>query len=476
MRLVSEPKDKKFENNLRLLYACSKISEISLQARNSELQHYKDFLNSSEAREFVEDFFIPQLKHIHQKTGSAFAVPTSPEDLLSFCPDEDRVPPIYADIYQRHRAMYKNNKNFNSCSTQLSEHKQLQQLIATIQESIANGTPYDENTIQKFLQDEKRSKAFKNFASSMLDRNPGVINRKYSQLAKSIAQKNNLYTESFRKNLSATLKEPKVALHRETRSRAFTTAKKLIPALALSAGIAIGAYWSPRDTYEAPVAPIAGEQNPNTQETAYKNFYKKTAEIYKNNTGKEIDLSNLNQDNINQYQTTIFTVKYQGKTYYFSSQSPYDSNYTYLEKALKTLPDAEITTARGNITSISSNGKSIAITDSNGNPIQSGNILESATSGVGQMYNQTYVNIAKKTLASKGVDISSLSEAELIAKFLVSDMHNEQNPELSKALGETIASIHTLYYPDKDGSEHTMTLRLNTKNSPLNLANDASER
>ena len=463
MKLISEPRDKKFENNLRLLYACSKISEISLQAKNSELQRYKDFLNSSEASEFVEDFFIPQLKHIYQKTGGAFVVPTSHEDLLKFLPDANMVPPKYTTEYERHRAMFKNNKNFSSRSTQLSEHKQLQQLITQIQESIANSTPYDQNTISQFLQDEKHSDAFKNFASFMLNRNPGVINRKFSHLAKSIARKNNLYTESFRKNLSSTLKEPKVALRRESRSRAFTTANKLIPALTLSAGIAIGAYWSTRDTYEPPVTPIVDEQNPNTQEPAYKDFYQKIADIYKNNTGKEIDLSNLNQYNINQYQTTIFTVKYQGKTYYFSSQSPYDSNYTYLEKALKTLPNSEITTEKGYITSLSSNGKSIAITNSNGNPIQSGNILEPATSGVGQMYNQTYVNIAKKTLSSKGVDISSLSEAELIARFLVSDMHNEQNPDLSKALGETIASMHTLYYPDKDGTECTMTLRLNNQ-------------
>ena len=457
MKLISEPKDKKFEDNLKLLYACSKISEIFLASENNQLQHYIDYLNSSEAADFLENFYSSQIVPRHKQSQQAFDLPKKPEDYLNFSPVPELIPPAYAEQYARHQAMFTNSAKSETRSAQLTEHKNLQKLIKEIQLSIANKTPYDENAVHKFLSNENHSVGFKNFSKVMLQGHNCIINRKFSHLAKSVAQKNNLYTESFRKNLSATLKEPKVALRRETRARAFTTAKKLIPTLALSAGIAIGAYWSPRDTYEPPVAPLAGEQNNNS----YENFYQKIADIYKNNTGKEIDLSNLNQYNINQYQTTIFTVKYQGKTYYFSSQSPYDSNYTYLEKALKTLPDAEITTARGNITSISSNGQSIAITDSNGNPIQSGNILEPATSGAGQMYNQTYVTIAKKTLSSKGIDISDMSEAELIAKFLVSDMHNEQNPELSKALFETINSINTLYYPDKDGTELTMTLRSN---------------
>ena len=68
------------------------------------------------------------------------------------------------------------------------------------------------------------------------------------------------------------------------------------------------------------------------------------------------------------------------------------------------------------------------------------------------------VQNGKTILTEQGRDPNSLSEAECVAAYILSDMYTTQDPELSRALGETAGladTIKSTFYYTRDGSDDT---------------------
>ena len=138
----------------------------------------------------------------------------------------------------------------------------------------------------------------------------------------------------------------------------------------------------------------------------------------------------------------ILEVEYNGETYRFSGQSQANSNYRHLKEAFDAL-GATYTETSSRILYIvdkDNPNQSIAIVDSLGNPVRSGNVI----TGSNRAYNSDYVREGREILVSQGKDASSLSEAECVAAYLLSDEYNIQDPDLSIAQGHFASSTHTI--------------------------------
>lgn len=173
--------------------------------------------------------------------------------------------------------------------------------------------------------------------------------------------------------------------------------------------------------------PISNSININDYSDAGKDFMQKLSEIYKYNTGEEIDLSSLGVKNIGFAETTIYTATIGNETYKFSGMSSDASNNTYLENALTSL-GGDVTKSNGSIVYITSDGEqSIAICDSMGNPIKSGNVM-----GPGGMYNPKFIASAKEDLEMNGIDTDGITEEQFIGYWLC--YNDVQNENLSKSI------------------------------------------
>lgn len=317
--------------------------------------------------------------------------------------------------------------------------------------------------------------SFSNFINAMKKRNPMVLSLTYGNVARDIAKRNNLYNEYFSEKLGKTFfpEDIEIALSKDFNGRLINTGAKLVAGAAVAAMLVSAAYSIGRssidtqgivdphdstvvvtpngDTPQTPVIPPAETaENPEyshifsnsidikSYETACDDFYQKTAEIYKFYTGKDVDLSSYGQANIGiNTNARLFKVEKDGVTYYMSSQSQASSNYTYLEQALEesglTYEALPVTTT----TCIFKDGKSIAIVDSSGHPVVSGNLLEPTPSGGGYMYKQD----ARRQLEAKGIDTTGMSEGVCA---LYAAIENRPDSELSRALGVTDGLADTI--------------------------------
>lgn len=177
--------------------------------------------------------------------------------------------------------------------------------------------------------------------------------------------------------------------------------------------------------------PISNSTKISDYTDAGKDFMQKASEIYKYNTGEDIDLSSMGLKNIGYAETTIYTATLGDEVYRFSGMSTNGSNNTYLENVLASL-GANVTKSNGHITYITSDGEtSIAICDSSGNPVKSGNIMNS-----NGMYKQKFISAAKNDLEENGIDIEGMTDEQFMAYYLF--YNNDQNENLSRALGPLV--------------------------------------
>lgn len=451
MRLTQ---DKSLARNLRLLHSCSKIEEIYLRSLDNAATNYVKYLDSKEGKPFRR-YLEHAIDEMFESRGDNPIVIESTPELLGFLPDKNLVPAKYMKDFEIHRDIHAHLDDLRDLDMQLAEHKKLQQLA----KASTNGT----GKLLGFMHSENNSERFQHFSKKMRVHSPSTINFKHFQLAMDVAQKNGLYTPEFRKKLRSTLPKPTLDLCKDFVGRAFSSTVKLVPTLALSASIVLGAHQlkqaqatelpetnipSASDTYiqnggdtlnlstleQKFTPPISPVENPHTYEEACEIFYNKLEEAYKHKTGNNIDLSEFDRSNIGYASTTIYIANYQGETYRFSGFSSHRSNETYLIKALSDA-GATITTESSNITYIfNDKNQSIAIIDSHGNPVRSGNVLEAASNGY-EMYNQKYVRNAGNFFNTKGIDTSNMSESELIGKYILSYGYNIQDKDLSEILG-----------------------------------------
>ena len=367
MRLKRD--DKEYERNLRLLATASKIETIYLRALSNQNKRYLQHLDSKSGQAFKR-----YLEHAHSEyflnRGEAEVLLQSTEELLDFLPDEDLIPERFEKMYSIHKHIYNNREKTNKLEQQLDEHTQLQQLVRRSKNSSAKLTTFMKDTGGKTPQ-------FEDFCQNMLHTPESMINAKYFSRAISVAKQFGFYTEEFRSNLGKLLIKPSLRLAADSVQRTFTTSKKLLPGAALGTALTIAAlagtnaidfeaieqshnannsnayeYYNEHNhsgsnisqlNYTIVETPIATNYSINSYNDIYADFFTKTAEIYKHQTGKNISFAGYGKNNIDSATTTIYTVNYNGETQRFSTLSEYATNAKYLKEALQSVPGVTIT-------------------------------------------------------------------------------------------------------------------------------------
>lgn len=475
--------DKKLKNNLKLLRTCSKIEEIHLKAMENEIEKYKRYLETTSRgisfRTHLENLYYTDF----ERSGLAAPEILSTDDLLRYLPDKSQtIPKIFERDYKRHKDVFEHQPDIDLLEDQLQEHRTLQELT--------KASEYSTQDLVDFMESPERTPNFASFCQDAQKHSGLFLNLKYKHKAAYIARKNQLYTKAFREDLAKTLPRQKIALCRDLIGRTYKGAILSASAIALSATLALGiisintptidttqgteseissseTYTPTTNPYDdilatpdtTPSLPISETGNLHSYEDACDDFYKKTAEVYKYNTGETINLSGYGQQNMAYSETTIYVVEHNGNTYRFSAQSPHRSNSRYLEQALEATGATVTKQPNSTISYIHDDDKSIAIVDGSGNPVKSGNILVDASSGA-EMYNQSYVNSGRRILEAQGIDTSGMSEAELVGTFILSDNYNIQNEELSRALGETQGLLYYIknHFYIKDDKEDSFAI------------------
>jgi hypothetical protein len=344
------------------------------------------------------------------------------------------------------------DKNMNSLERKLIEHKNLNELLEA---------PTSFEAIIQYLNEPDHSKAFRTFSENMQNVPAIVLNLQYKRIADTIAERIGIANSTYYSNSERTFtkQDVEIALNKDFQGRLKNTGVKMVAGLALSATLFGAGFSTGRNTtQQTPAETIehtagstldtitpqinseedifSNSVNIKDYETACQDYFEKVSEIYKSETGENVDLSGYGQENIGRNTSAnILVVDYNGQKIEISTQGTSASNYTYLKKAIEATAGAnytEKTSATTYIIDKNNSEKSIAIADAEGNPVRSGNIL----TGSNNAYNSDYVALGKEILVSKGRNSSSLTEAECVGAYLLSDKYNDQNPELSKAVGE----------------------------------------
>lgn len=476
--------DENYRSNYKVMRNCALVRIMEIGKREDmfkarELDPYANWLDLDPSAQPFKEFLAELYKKhaeddqskMDEEVREGYILNPNALDLLHVTArSSDYIPPRLLEQYAEHARLREKSIRFTEAA---NEYRDLVDIIDS----------RDYQGAYSYLNNPQHSSNFKKFADSMKSRNQMALCKIYKGRAEKIAEEaelegyvgtrlNRVFTP---KQVSLTLKD----LGRNAKMR--FTGKVLKFAMPLLAGAIIGGsvvsnfapnrdvsntvgtetHFSgspsipsdmpldsiPFDTTDPSiigekdefVPPISNSIAITSYSTACQDFYQKTAEVYKYCTGKDVDLSYLGQSNMDKSTTTVFVVtKDNGETVRFSAQSPYITNQTYLEQALMST-GLEYTKEQSTKISyiFDNNGKSLAITDSAGNPIKSGSILERNYGNNGEMYNQTYVNAGRRVLEERGIDTSGKSEAELVGAYITSDSYNVQDPDLSRALGVT---------------------------------------
>ncbi len=453
---------KKLEKNLKLLRSCSQVRIIQLTEELSKL--VKTQKRIIERNPDLRRILTSELNRNLALAGEPDIEEPTSEQLINipipgYDPElEDQATKQYVGVCRKTAIRQRTLANFQTLSEMLS------------QEKISLGD------LHLFMDSSENSKAFKSFVSLMKDHSPMVISLGFKHQANELAERNNLANDKYYENAEKTFQvdAPAISLGDDLKGRFVNAGKGLTAALALSAVLVAGGFMLNRtdantiqgdtnphtgftEVVPPPViaasieepeqtGPISINNDINSYKEACEDFFKKTAEVYKYNTGEDIDLSGYGQNNISVSRNArILEVEKDGVIYRISTQSNSASNPTYLRQALDDLGVSytEYSSSLACIIDKYDDSRSIAIVDGQGNPVRSGKILESTGSG-GDMYNQQMVQAGRKILEAEGKDASSLSEGACVAAYILSDSYTVQNPDLSRALGETDGLANTI--------------------------------
>lgn len=472
MRLTS---DKKLKRNLRTLLLCSRFKTIQNSALiDKYLKEQEDFLTEPENadyRSFLEDTYIRELL---AKSDEPYALPIQTHTLAMYkLPDNVNVPRHLRAKKSTHQITV---KKLDNCCRFEEEQEDLRKILHADREH--SNVSFRVNTVElnDYLNSKNHSKRFQMFTEQMRRGNNAVLLLKYKIDAEALAQETGILNTTFQDKLKQTfsIRDVKFSLGKELKhdlvpKGAAISALVLSGALILSipnakdanahnAEVSPHASYTQTSSYETPsysddlevsiqegvatptapqeALPISNSIKINSYATAGQDFMQKAEEIYKYNTGSEIDLSDLGYDNIGQGGTKILVATLGDKTYSFSTMSNFTTNPENLRRALEAV-GATVDSYDTTVTYITRNGKSIAICDASGNPIRSGKVLEESYGGGGQMYNQGYVNSAKTLMERNGISSAGKTDAELVGYYLFNGP-SDQNDELSRALGPLV--------------------------------------
>lgn len=353
-------------------------------------------------------------------------------------------------------------------------YNRAQELDVTLDEleelnSILSSKHLNISELENFFNDQDNSKDFQKFSEYVQSVPSIIVSYQFKHRATALANSNNLKIEKLQENLGKAfnLNKIELSLQKDFKHRAF---KGVLGTSLAALGTAAAIYGATnlvgQQTSEDKSNPVAiestittddavtytpavnhSESNISSYAEACRDYYNKTAQAYEYATGESIDLSQYTQKNLEITSGYELIATYNGKTYHFTSKP-------YMQKALEAA-GATVEMKENTFYSIYDEEKdeSIAIIDKYGQPVVSGNVLEKAN-GHGQMYKQKYVNESKKNLKAQGYDVSQMTEAELVGRYLL----NEENHkfQLSQAMAETKTLFenikNTFYYSNNNSS------------------------
>ena len=486
---------KKLEKNLKLMRSCSQVRVIQLTEEIAKITYYQKRL--IEHYPHLKTMLTHELNRRLALAGEAEIVNPETKDLIGVPLSEyEQYNPSTEELPEVNSYMSTLRKT-NRMQSTLADYQALNELLAKEKVSF--------DDFNKFINSKDHTRIFQRFVSDMKKHSPMFLSLGYKTAAKDLAQRNDLANKVFleKTDQAFDVNAPYISLSKDLNGKFIHAGAALVAATTLSAVLIAGGFGLKRadaDLVQGDINPHTGitevspssvvalspEQAPevsqdgifsnsiniNSYKTACEDFFQKTAEVYKYNTGKDIDLSGYGQNNISvSNNARILEVEKDGVTYRISTQSNSASNPTYLREALDALGVSytEYTSGLTCIIDKYDDSKSIAIVDSQGNPVRSGKVLEPTVSGGGYMYNQQMVQNGRAILEAEGRDTSSLSEGACVAAYILSDSYNLQDPELSKALGETdglASTIKDYFYYGTDGkSEDTYAVYVYGQNS-----------
>ena len=479
MNLNGNINSEKTQNNLKTVILCSKYETIRLSTEQDDLiKAQLNFLShprNKELTEFLKNTYLEQ----QRSSGKPYVdmLPDKKTLIGFYLPVDYKIPDEFVKSYKDFRNA---SIAINGLDRTMQEHEDLRGLFD--QSHSPNRINLYE--LNKMLNDKKKSYEFKKFANKMTKNRASRLLSDYRKDAEKLAREKGILTEAFSEKLGNTFQlKTLISGIKDLKKQTFASKGKKIAALTGLGGLVGGgfsvanafastaatidpinipetspAYVDSNFDYESQYPdyvqetanldvqnttepnieivdsaklPISNSINIKSYTDAGKDFMQKAAEIYKYNTGADIDLSYLGLKNIGYAETTIYTATLGDQVYRFSGMSTEASNNINLENALTSL-GAEVTKTNGNIVYITPDGeKSIAICDSKGNPVKSGNVM-----GNGGMYNQQFIASAKADLEENGIDTEGMSEQEFIGYYLLSN--SDQNEELSRAIAPLV--------------------------------------
>lgn len=494
MRLNLDSKTKK---NFKLLQSCTKVRIIELTEKIMQLEkkQVKLIRNSDNLQTFLKGLFDEQ----HHNDNIVLINPT-PENLTGVdLPSPNEFAPN-TEFEKEYRDYHSVVSRLDVLRRSLDEFRDLDSLLSGQDPNQPNqnlrriSKPLNPNKVNSFLDDKHHTGIFKKFANYVKTEPAIALSLKFKMRANKVAERNGIANSAFYTNTDQAFyaKDVALSLNKDFKGRAINTGAKLLAGVALSAAL-YGAGLShgrndvketqgitdPHTTTETIVTEIPDISNIDeisvektsvfrnsvpiidSYETACQDYFEAISDIYFHNTGKSIDLSGYNQKNIGLNDSApLLIVHNNGKTYKISSQGSFAANYTYLKKALDAagMDYEEESSLITYIVDKDNSNQSIAIADSAGNPVRSGNVL----SGNNQAYNPDYVQKGREILVAQGKTANTLSEAECVGAYLVSDQYTMQNDELSRALGEVTELTYFIkghfYYKDGLSDPYTVDL------------------
>lgn len=470
----------KLSKNLKLLHSCSQVRVIDLTEKIDQLdkQQIELINNSSKLKTFLEGVY----QENHEKDDTYIINPSTTQltntDLSKykdFEPDEE-----FAEDFKTYAYLYNRKNKLNFI---LDEFEELNELLGKRNVPVTK--------VNTFLNKYNHSKAFKSFSDYMKSHSAIRISLQYKQKANEIAERNGIADATYysKSNKAFSLKSVSLKLDKEFKGRLRGGIVKTAAAVALSASLFSAGFGfgknstnitqgdtiphATEETITPSTEPIGAPEEkedlniftnsistPASYEDACDAYFEAIEDVYKYNTGKEIDLSGYDQKHIGiNGSAPILEVEHNGKIYRFSGQSQINSNYRHLKEAFDAL-GANYTETNSSILYIvdkNNPNQSISIVDSAGNPVRSGNVITENN----RAYNSEYVREGRKILEAQGKNTTSLSEAECVAAFLLSDSYDIQNPDLSIAQGNfpnSTSSIKNYFYYKKDGKPDSFAI------------------
>lgn len=475
------------DKNLRLLRACTQVKIIELTEKIAKLtEQQENFLSTnSDLNTFISGVYREQ--HSAQDIPDDKSIPES--DLLTtnltklkdYNPDKSFEPAFKTYFY--------GSRQLQSLNKALEDYRAFADKLY--------GYPMKPEEVKAFLDDTKHTKSFSKFAKGVQSHSPMHLGYFYKKLAEDIANRNNIKDKDYttKADRAFNLNRTTLNLNRDFKGRLKSNGIKLALASALSVVLLTGYLMSDKnvevshgnstphvvgtiletgnDVLKAtPSTPSTATPEPekvsiftnsitnmDTYEEACNDYFEKISDIYKYNTGKEIDLSGYGQSQIGYNSSAnIFVVELDGQTYTISGQGHSAPNYRYLQQALEAT-GAKVTPTNSSLSCIidkNDPNRSIAITDNLGNPVRSGIVL----TGTNNAYNQSYVNEGRKILEAQGK--TNCSEAECVGAYLLSDAH-ACDPDLCNALGEVQGLtyfIKSTFYEKENGQSDTYAVHL----------------